>query len=236
MEPILEVKDLSVTLGGERVLEDVSFVLPHGEMTAIVGPNGAGKTTLLRALLGLLDYEGEVRWRPGVKVSYAPQRFSVPPSAPITVKEFFLLKSARFWRPEVGVEDAIAEELQRFGLDRTLLRRPLGRLSGGQVQRLLLAWAMLKHPDVLLFDEPTASVDVGFTETIYTIMRRVTEERGTTILLISHDLNIVFRFVQNVLCINHKLFCQGPPTKALTPQEMERLFGDIAYFPHAHHE
>lgn len=235
MDSIVEVDGLSVMLGGQPVVQDVSFALPRGEMTAIVGPNGAGKTTVLRALLGLVPYEGKVKWQPGVSVSYVPQRFSVSPSAPITVTEFFLLKAKGFWRPRAGFLANTVHELQAVGVNPGVLDKPLGKLSGGELQRLLIAWAMLNQPDVLLFDEPTASVDVGFTETIYTIMRRVTEERGTTILLISHDLNVVFRFVQNVLCINRQLFCQGPPQQALTPQELERLFGDVAFFPHHNH-
>ncbi len=233
-ETIVEVKDVSVTLGGERVIEHISFGLRRGELTAIVGPNGAGKTTLLRALLGLVPYEGEIEWQPGISVSYVPQRFSVPASAPITVTEFFLLKADRFWMPKRPFLEEIGRQLDLVGLDRGILGKPLGSLSSGQIQRLLLSWAMLNRPDVLLFDEPTASVDVGFAETVYTVMRRLTEERGTTILLISHDLNVVFRFAANVLCINRQLSCQGPPTEALTPQALRQLFGEVTFYRHDH--
>lgn len=234
MENVLEVKDLSVAFGSERIVQNVSFSLARGEITAIVGPNGAGKTTLLRALLGLVPYEGEIEWQPGISVSYVPQRFSIPASAPITVTEFFLLKSDRFWMPRKRFIDETYHELKLVGLESNVLSKRLGTLSSGQLQRLLLSWAMLNHPDVLLVDEPTASVDIGFTETVYTVMRRLTEERGTTILLISHDMNVVFRFAANVLCINRQLVCQGPPTEALTPQEMKRLFGDVAFYRHDH--
>jgi zinc transport system ATP-binding protein len=235
MEPVVEVRNLTVVLDGERVVDHLSFTLPRAKMTAVVGPNGAGKTTLLRALLGLVRYEGEITWQPGVSISYVPQRFSVPASAPITVLEFFLLKAAGFWWPRKSFVDEVARELGQVGLGRHVLDKPLGRLSGGELQRLLLVWALLKRPDVLLFDEPTASVDVGFAETIYAIMHRLTQERGTTILLISHDLNVVFRYVTNVLCLNRQLFCQGPPTEALTPAEMKHLFGEVAFFRHGIH-
>lgn len=234
MERILEVKDVSVVLGGEPVLDRVSFTLHRGEITTIVGPNGSGKTTLLRALLGLVPYEGEIAWQSGVSVGYVPQRFSIPASTPITVTEFFLLKSERFWMPRREFLRHFTHELDLVGLGQDVLTRPLGRLSSGQLQRLLVAWAMLNHPDVLLLDEPTAAVDIGFTETMYAIMRRLAEDRGTAILLISHDLHVVFRYAANVLCLNRKLLCQGPPTEVLTPQELKRLFGEAALYRHDH--
>ena len=234
MKSILEVKDLSVTLDGATIIEDVSFALRSGEITAIVGANGSGKTTLIRALLGLVPYQGVIEWQAGISFGYVPQRFSIPASTPITVGEFFLLKSERFWTPRESFIDHLPHELNLVGLDNTILGKPLGQLSSGQLQRLLVAWAMLNHPDVLLFDEPTAAVDIGFTETIYAIMRRLTEERGTTILLISHDLNVVFRYAANVLCLNRQLLCQGPPAQVLTPLELKRLFGDVAFYRHDH--
>lgn len=234
MNSILEVQDISVTIGNVPVIQHVSFTLQRGEITAIVGPNGSGKTTLLRALLGLVPYEGSIVWQPAITFGYVPQRFSIPATAPITAGEFFLLKSERFWMPRKDFLDHLPHELDLVGLDQTVLGKPLGHLSSGQLQRLLVAWAMLNHPDMLLFDEPTAAVDIGFTETIYAIMRRLTEERGTTILLISHDLNVVYRYAANVLCLNRQLLCHGPPAQALTPLELKRLFGDVAFYRHDH--
>jgi len=231
---ILEVKDISVMFGGEPVIQRVSFSLQPGVITAIVGPNGSGKTTLIRALLGLVPYQGKIEWQPGISFGYVPQRFSIPASAPITAGEFFLLKSASFWMPRQDFLDHLPHELDLVGLNRKVLSKPLGQLSSGQLQRLLVAWAMLNHPDVLLFDEPTAAVDIGFTENIYAVMRRLTEERGTTILLISHDMNVVFRHAANVLCLNRELLCHGPPALVLTPQELKRLFGDVAFYRHDH--
>lgn len=111
---------------------------------------------------------------------------------------------------------------------------PLPRLSSGQLQRLLIAWAMINHPDALLFDEPTAAVDAGFAENVYAIMRRLANERRTAILLISHDLHVVFRYAGNVLCLNRQVLCQGPPADVLTMTELKRLFGDVAVYRHNH--
>ena len=232
---ILEVNDLAVVLGGETVLDHVSFTIETAGITAIVGPNGSGKTTLLRALLGLIPHEGRITWSPGVTLGYVPQRFSVPVTTPISVREFFLLKSKRFWRPSKAFVEHLPHELDLVGLPRSVLDQPLGTLSGGQIQRLLVSWAMIEHPDVLLFDEPTAAVDMGFSDTIYAIMQRLAKERGTTILVVSHDLNVVWHHATTVLCLNRKLVCQGPPHEVLTPATIQQLFGDVALYHHHDH-
>src|SRR5579862_3915042 len=167
MQTILAVENLGVTIDGAQILHDVSFTLNRGEALAVLGPNGAGKTVLFRALLGLLPSTGLVQWREGVKIGYVPQRFSVDPSTPITAKEFFLLQSPNFWRPDRAFIDHLDHELNLMGLNRIALSKTLGELSGGETQRLLMAWAMLQHPDVLMLDEPTAAVDAGFEETVY---------------------------------------------------------------------
>ena len=107
-----------------------------------------------------------------------------------------------------------------------------GDLSGGQLQRLLIAWAMIDHPDVLLFDEPTTGIDIGAEETIYTIMHRLQDERSTTVLLISHDLNIVYRYAGSVLCINKQMVCHGYPQEVLNPQELARIYGEGGFYHH----
>jgi zinc transport system ATP-binding protein len=233
-ETVLEARHVSVTYGAEKVLDDVSFTLKRGELATVLGPNGSGKTTLFRALLGLVPFAGSVHWRPGIKVGYVPQRFLIGRSMPVTVTEFFLLKSDRFWRPRRKFLAHLTHELDLVGLDVGVLARPLGRLSTGQLQRLLVAWAMIDHPDVLLFDEPAAAIDIGFSETIYQVMHRLTEERGTAILLISHDLHVVVRYAANVLCLNRRLLCQGPPAAVLTQEELKRLFGEVSVYPHGH--
>jgi ABC-type Mn2+/Zn2+ transport system ATPase subunit len=229
---ILTVEGLSVTLDGIQVLRDVSFTMKQGEALAVIGPNGAGKTALFRALLGLLPHEGTVLWRPDTRIEYVPQRFSMERSTPITALEFCLLKSPGFWRPSAVFLRQVDHEIALMGLDRSVLKKNLGALSGGQTQRLLIAWALLQRPAVLLLDEPTAGVDASFEDTIYSLIRRVQAERGTTVLLVSHDLSVVYRYAQNVLCLNVTVICKGPPLEVLDPKELAVLFGGAGYYRH----
>jgi zinc transport system ATP-binding protein len=231
---ILAVKDVCVTLDGVEAVRNVSFSVKEGDAIAVIGPNGAGKTVLFRALLGLLAYKGDIIWRPGAKIGYVPQRFSVDPSAPITAMEFFLLQSTSFWRPTGDFIHHLDHELSLMGLEQGILRKGLGELSGGETQRLLIAWAMLRHPDILLLDEPTAGVDAGFEDTIYSLLHRLQAERGTALLLISHDLSVVYRYAQHVVCLNKSVVCQGRPVEALNPAALTALYGESGYYRHDH--
>lgn len=233
-ETILTVKDVSVTLDNEQILRDVSFSVQKGEAVAVLGPNGAGKTVLFRALLGLIPYTGTVHWRPGVKIGYVPQKFFMDRSAPITAMEFFLLQAPSFWRPGSAFISHLDEELLLVGLDQGVLQKELGELSGGETQRLLIAWALFNDPDVLLLDEPTAGVDVGFEGSIYALLHRLQTERGTTLLLISHDLSVVYRYAQRVVCLNKSVVCQGKPVDALNPAALTALYGESGYYRHDH--
>jgi ABC-type Mn2+/Zn2+ transport system ATPase subunit len=187
---------------------------------------------LFRALLGLVPYQGIISWKPGIHIGYVPQKLFVDRSLPVTVREFFLLKSNRFWNPEKSYIEHLDHELDLVAVKRDILNKPLGELSGGQLQRLLVAWAMLNHPDVLLLDEPTAGVDIGYKETLYQVMHRLQQERGTTVLLISHDLNVVYRYAQQVICLNKTLVCQGRPTEVLSQEELSKVYGESGFYHH----
>lgn len=229
---MLRVNNLSIGIDNETILKNVSFEVRRGEALAIIGPNGAGKTMLFRALLGLVPYRGELKWKKGIQIGYVPQKFTIDKSLPITIKEFFLLKSPRFWMPDKKFIAHLEHELSLVGLKKEILSHPLGELSGGQMQRVLIASAMLNHPDMLLFDEPTAGIDVGAEQTIYTILHTLQKERGTTILLISHDLNVVYKYADNVLCINKAMICHGRPEEILNPQELSHLYGEGGFYHH----
>jgi len=233
-DPILTATNVSVALDGVQIVRDVSLSVGQGEAVAVIGPNGAGKTVLFRALLGLAPYTGAVTWRADAKIGYVPQRFSVERSAPVTAMEFFLLQSPSFWRPSQAFIQHLDHELTLLGLQQSILNKRLGELSGGETQRLLIAWAMLQHPDILMLDEPTAGVDAGFEDNIYALLHRVQKERGTALLLISHDLSVVYRYAQHVVCINKGVVCQGKPVEALNPAALGALFGESGYYSHHH--
>jgi zinc transport system ATP-binding protein len=229
---ILEVRDCAVVIGDEILLSKVSFTVRKGQALAVIGPNGAGKTLLFKALLKLVPYSGTIRWQPGLRIGYVPQKFPVDKTVPLTVREFFLLKSKRFWFPERAFLAHLSHELSLVGLSAEVLERPVGELSGGQLQRLLIGWAMVDHPDVMLFDEPTAGIDVGFEETVYHLLQRLQKERHTTVLLISHELSIVYRYADQVLCLNREMLCHGRPHDVLHPKDLARLFGEGGFYTH----
>ena len=227
-EPILKVKNLNVSFGKEEIIKELSFEVKRGEVLVILGPNGAGKTTLLRALLGLIPYEGEIVWE-SRNISYLPpqeliQRKHLPP---MIIEEFFGFK-------DVGKED-ILKIFEEVGLDASLLKRPFNALSTGQFQRMMIAWALVDNPEILLFDEATYGIDAGGEETIYSLLHRFWEKRNLTILLVTHDLNIVYEHANSVLCLNKEKMCYGEPTKILTPQNLERIYGTgIKFYKHIH--
>jgi len=225
---MLNVMHLGVSFEGEEILKDLSFRVNKGEVLVILGPNGAGKTTLFKAILGLLPYKGEIIWKTD-KISFLPHqellhRKDIPP---LTLEEFFDFKKVS--------RDKIPRMLTLVGLDPKILERNFNTLSSGQFQRMLIAWGLIDEPDVLLFDEPTSGIDLGGQETIYSLLRKFWEEHRFTILLITHDLNVVWKHADNVLCLNKSYSCYGRPTEMITPSQLEKLYGTgVEYYRHSH--
>src|SRR3989344_6646040 len=239
MEIILDVQNLSVSFDDNKIIDNLSFSVRKGEVIAIVGPNGAGKSVLFRALTGLVPHLGKIDWRPGLKINYIPQKFGVEKDFPITVKEFLQLKSKDHGSimsalSAVGLK-AKSSDYDEHHVEHHLLNQRMGWLSGGQLQRVLIAWALLDNPDVLLFDEPTAGIDVGGEETIYNLLKKLHGERNMTIFLISHDLNIVYKYANNVLCLNKEMICYGVPSTVLDPSALQKLYGgEAGFYKHEH--
>lgn len=233
-KPILEVRDLSVSFGNHEILKDISFSVDNGDFLAIIGPNGAGKTILFRALMGLIFYDGEVKWRANVKIGYVPQKLMEKAELPLTVKEFFTLKSKNLFFKDRQILDSIVHELKSVNLDSNILNQQLINLSRGELQRVLISWAILGHPQVLLFDEPTAGIDIAGEESVYNMLHKLQDERGMTVIMISHDLNVVYRYANNVLCLNKERLCYGEPERALTNEQIKRLYGESAFYHHLH--
>ncbi|MFH1536231.1 MAG: metal ABC transporter ATP-binding protein [Patescibacteria group bacterium] len=226
----LEVKNLNVNLAGEKIIEDLSFKVAQGEILTILGPNGAGKSVLLRTLLGFLPYEGKIIWEQKPKIGYLPQGLNQlkVKDFPLTVQDFFALKN-----PLLTLEE-IARFLYLVGLEKDTLFKTAGSLSGGQFQRMLVAWVLISHPQAIFFDEPTTGIDIGGGDTIYSLLHTIWEKEKLTIFLVTHDLNIVYKHSTNVLCLNRKGYnCFGAPKEILSPQTLKQLFGaEIKLYKH----
>ncbi len=220
---------MSVEIGGVVVLRNMTFTLEQRSILAIIGPNGAGKTVLLKALLGLMPSTGSIKWRAGIKKGYVPQRLDIETDIPLTVREFFRL------RRESPSDAKIRQALGYVQLDAKILENGFGEISVGQRQRVLVAWAVLGEPDVLLFDEPTADIDVAGQESIYNMITHLKDNLGLTVILVSHDLNVVYSHAAKVLCINKETLCIGKPQEVLTPEQLQSLYGsENAFFKHRH--
>ena len=195
----------------------------------MIGPNGAGKTTLLRLLLGLTKPTTGMVWRrPGLVLGYMPQRLHIDPSMPMSVRRFLQLG-----QPRVG-EVAAMDALARVGAER-LADASLAELSGGEMQRILLARAASRRPQLLVLDEPTQGVDVGGQSEVYQLIAALRDELDCGVLLVSHDLHLVMAATDKVLCINQHICCQGHPEQVSRDPAYLELFGDkVAPYTHQH--
>jgi ABC-type Mn2+/Zn2+ transport system ATPase subunit len=223
----LVVNNLNVELAGRPIITNLTFEINRGETLVILGPNGAGKTTLLRALLGIIPYKGEVIWNIN-NLSYLPpnELLKRKELLPLTVTDFYSLKKVNQAR--------ISSSLKSVGLPPDLAQARLSSLSTGQFQRLTIAWSLVDQPDTLIFDEPTSGIDLGGEGTIYSLLHEFWQAQGLTIILVTHELNVVWEHADNVLCLNKKGICYGPPARVLTTTNLRKLYGaGIKYYGHA---
>ncbi len=229
---ILKVKNLKVELEGKVIIKNISFEIEEGDTLAIIGPNGAGKTTLLKAILGLIPYEGEVKYKEGDirnyldEISYVPQKFDFDKSIPLTVREFLSLTSRKLNGSEV---DHIIKEIGILNL----LNKKIGEISGGELQRVLIAKAVLDKPNLILLDEPTTGIDIEGERKFYELIKHLNEEHKITVIFVSHEINIVYNFSKKVICLNKDLLCFGLTEKVLTEKTIKALYGEEAIY-HIH--
>lgn len=228
---LLAVKNLYVRLEGKVIVENLSFDLGPSDRLSILGPNGAGKTVLLKALLGLVPYSGEIVWDPTARIGYVPQKIDADRHLPLTYTDLFNSKC----RIVKVAAEQIEEISQSVGLTREMLATPVGHLSGGNFQRGLIGFALIGTPNVLLLDEPTASIDELGEEHIYELVHRLQEQYKLAVIIVSHDLSFVYRYATRVLCLNKRSVCMGPPHEALTTEILETLYGpSFSYYVHDH--
>ncbi len=163
-----------------------------------------------------------------MKIGYVPQKFLADKNLPFSIKEFFKFKKVR--------AEEIKEVLERVGInDLSILKKKIGVISHGQLQRILIAWGLADNPDILLFDEPTSGIDIEGEETIYNLLSKIDKERKLTMMLVSHDLNVVYKLADKVLCLNKKGICFGVPEEAINPENLKKLYGgEIKFYGHAH--
>ena len=229
---LIAADHICIRFGAEEVLHDISLKVDPGEIVTILGPNGSGKSTLLRALLGIVPAaEGRITRQPGLKIGYVPQKLMIDRTMPITVRRFLSLPAR--------VTDAAADEaLSRTGMAGQGAEQ-MTTLSGGQLQRVLLARALLGQPQILMLDEPTSGLDQPGEAAFYRLIEEVRRETGAAVLMISHDLHVVMAASDRVICLNGHICCEGAPSVVSNAPEYRALFGlgtggALALYQHHH--
>ena len=213
---ILQVSKLNVELQNQPILENITFQIPRGTTLAIVGPNGAGKTMFFRTLLGLVPYTGKIEWAGKVKIGYVPQNVSVR-DIPISVREFLS------YREGADINSAL-ESVRLY--DKGIADKSLGVLSGGQLRRVLIAWAIIDKPQVLLFDEPTVGVDAGSEESIFVMLTDLKKKKDITMMLITHDIHLVKEYTDKLLGLNKCMTFFGDSQKIAEPALQQKIYGE----------
>ena len=229
---LIEAKDVSLTFSPRAGFKHVSVSIKAGEIVTLIGPNGAGKSTLVRILLGLLTPDsGTVARKTDLRVGYVPQKIVADPAMPMTVKRFLRMatKTSKKTNTEI-LEEVGARAVKEASLD---------QLSSGELQRVHLARALLREPDILVLDEPTQNVDYSGQAELYALITSIRDRRGCGVLIISHDLHLVMSNTDHVLCLNHHVCCQGQAEAVSQHPEYKALFGPnlaegIALYSHRH--
>jgi zinc transport system ATP-binding protein len=227
-EVLIEVSGVDVIFSGQTVISGVDLCVRRGELVTLIGPNGAGKTTLVRVILGLLPpTRGSVTLMAGIRIGYMPQRVVIDETLPIDVGRFLTL-GARV------ADEQVMKVLREVGADH-IRHTAVQRISGGEMQRVLLARALLREPDLLVLDEPVQGVDITGQEELYDLITRIRDRRGCGVLMVSHDLHLVMAATDQVLCLNQHVCCSGHPESVSRHPAYLELFGSrVAVYTHHH--
>ena len=230
--PLIKLGQISLSHNAKTILQNVDLSVHAGEIVTLIGPNGAGKTTLVKIALNLLTpNSGTVERQAGLSIGYIPQKIEFDQTLPLTVR--------RFLKPERRQPRPPLEQMLRQAGAAGLLDSPLQSLSGGEMRRVLLARALLRNPDLLIMDEPSAGMDINGQAELYRLIQAIREQRRCGILLVSHDLYMVMAATDRVFCLNRHLCCSGQPEDVRRHPEFVALFGrraasELAVYHHHH--
>jgi len=231
MSTLLKLHDVSLSFSGRAVLSHITFTVDSGEICTVIGPNGAGKSTLVKIITGLLEPEsGQIERHPNLRIGYVPQRLRIDTSMPLKVSRFLSFADQS--------RDARKAVLERMGISH-LHSSQLNALSGGELQRVLIARAILLRPQLLVLDEPLQGVDVSGQAELYQLIAQLREELHCAIMMVSHDLHLVMAQTDSVICLNQHICCHGKPDNVSQHPEYLRLFGSrvanqLAVYSHHH--
>jgi zinc transport system ATP-binding protein len=230
---LIKASGLGVIRSGRHILQNADLQLNAGKIVTLIGPNGAGKTTLVRSVLGLIQVdEGRIERSANLRIGYMPQKLHIDPSLPLSVMRFLALGGKA--RAE------LSDIMQLTGIDK-LAKQSMQALSGGEIQRVLLARALLRDPQLLVLDEPVQGVDVTGQSALYALINEIRNRRQCGVLLVSHDLHLVMATTDVVICLNQHICCQGHPEQVTNDPAYLALFGEqleprpqVAIYTHHH--
>ena len=231
----IKINDLSVSFGDEKVLDNVSLHMHCGELTVIIGQNGAGKSTLLRAILGQIPHEGSIEFketRTGnisnvMKIGYVPQTLNIERELPMTVYDLFASFISKYpvWLPRnKKLYAGIKEQLKLFSVE-DCIDKQVGKLSGGQLQRVMLSIALTPMPDLLVLDEPVSGIDENGVRDFYRLVDEMKHKHDLAVLLVSHDLELVRKYADKVILLDNRNLCQGSAEEVYADENFRKVFG-----------
>jgi zinc transport system ATP-binding protein len=229
---LINCENICVVRNGKHILQEVSLSIEKGDFITIIGPNGAGKSMLLKTIIGIESFEaGSVTKKDGLKIGYVPQRIFIDASMPITAFDFLKMVKG-------STKQAIIKALNDTGAG-NILHKQMHEISGGEMQRVLVARAILQQPDIIILDEPAQNLDVSGQLSFYQLLKTLHKESGIAILMVSHDLHMVMASTNKVICLYHHICCTGTPDKITKEPEFIKLFGKdfsdmMAVYNHHH--
>ena len=230
----IKANNISVTIGKDKILENINLHIHCKKLTVLIGRNGAGKTTLLKALLGEVKHTGSIVFmdtknniKKRLKIGYVPQSINVEKHMPTTVYDLFasLISNKPVWlKKDKKIENKIKENLKNFDADR-LINKSIGDLSGGELQRVLLAIATYNEPNLLILDEPVSGIDKNGTQTFFEFINNLKKEHDMSIILVSHDLDLVKKYADRVVLLDKTIIKDGTPEEVFESSYFEKVFG-----------